>query len=65
MAEERNISNKMDLSIDDATAEYVSLKKYLNSEKWVYSVIEKVERRLADLARLVIEKTIEGKDNEQ
>jgi len=56
MAQERKISTNLDLTIDEAVTEYIELQVYLKSEKWVYSVTEKIERRMADLAKLVIEK---------
>ncbi len=55
MAEERKISTNLDITIDEAVCEYKELQVYLKSEKWVYSVVEKIERRMADLAKLVIE----------
>jgi len=60
MTEERKISTNLDLTIDEAAREYTELVEYLHSEKWVYSVIERIERRMADLAKLVIEKIANG-----
>jgi len=56
MAEERKIGTNLDLTIAEAVKEYKELQVYLKSEQWVYSVVEKIERRMADLAKLVIEK---------
>ena len=56
MAVERKISTRMDLTLDEAVKERLELIEYRSSEKWVYSVIEKVERRLADLNNLIAEK---------
>ena len=54
MAVEKEINTKMDLTIDEAVQEWVELGDYLNSENWTYSVVEKVERRRADLAFFVM-----------
>lgn len=56
MAEERKISTNLDLTIDEAVLEYKELQEYKKSEPWVHTVIEKIERRQADLAKLVIER---------
>ncbi len=56
MAEERKISTNLDITIEEAVLEYKELQVYLKSEPWVYSIVEKIERRMADLAKLVIEK---------
>jgi len=56
MAQERKISTNLDLTIEEAVKEYKELQVYLKSEAWVNSVIEKIERRMADLSKLVIEK---------
>ena len=54
MAVEREIRSDMNLTIDEAVQEWVELGDYLNSENWAYSVIEKVERRMSDLAFFVM-----------
>ena len=54
MAIEREISSNMDLTIEEAVREWMELGDYLRSENWAYSVVEKVERRMADLAFLVM-----------
>jgi len=56
MAQERKIGTNLDLTIDEAVREYKELQVYLKSEQWVYSVTEKIERRMADLAKYVMEK---------
>jgi len=53
MAVEKEINTKMDLTLEEAVKERLELFDYLNSEKWTYSVVEKVERRLADLNNLI------------
>jgi len=62
MTEEHKISTNLDLTIDEAAREYTELVEYLHSKDWVYSVIERIERRMADLAKLVIEKIANGMD---
>lgn len=63
MAEERKISTKLDLTIEEAVKERSELLEYRASEKWVYSVIEKIDRRLADLNNLIAQRvTDEQKD---
>ena len=44
------------MTLEEAVKERLELIEYLRSENWVYSVIEKVERRLADLNNLIAEK---------
>ena len=56
MAEERKISNRLDLTIEEAVKERLELLEYRVSEKWTYSVTEKVDRRIADLNNLIAEK---------
>lgn len=55
MAEERKISTNLNLTIKEAAKEYKELQEYMNSENWAFPVIERIERRMADLAKLVIE----------
>jgi hypothetical protein len=63
MAIEREISTNMDLTIDEAVKEWSELNDYLRSEDWVYSVVEKVQRRQADLAFLVMKQLAYGTDS--
>ena len=60
MAEERKISNRLDLTIEEAVKERLELLEYRASEKWVNSVTEKVDRRIADLNNLIAEKVTDG-----
>ena len=62
MAEERKISTNLDLTIDEAVKERQELQVYRRSEKWVYSVTEKIDRRIADLNNLIADKVTEGMD---
>lgn len=62
MAQERKISGRLDLSIDEAVKERLELLAYRSSEKWVYSVTEKIDRRLADLNNLIAEKVTDMGD---
>jgi len=56
MAIEREISSRTDLTIEEACKERLELIEYLRSENWVYSVTEKIDRRIADLNHLIAEK---------
>ena len=56
MAEERKISTNLDLTIYEAVKERQELQVYRRSEKWVYSVTEKIDRRIADLNNLIADK---------
>ena len=56
MAQERKISTNLDMTIAEAVSERQELKVYRNSQPWVYSVIEKIDRRLADLNNLIADK---------
>jgi hypothetical protein len=56
MPEERKISDKLDLSIEEAVKERLELLEYRASEKWVYSVVEKINRRIADLNNLIAQR---------
>ena len=62
MAEERKISTNLDLTIDEAVKERQELQVYRRSEKWVYSVTEKIDRRIADLNNLIADKVTDGMD---
>ena len=67
MAEERKISEKTDLTLFEAVEERVELLEYRKSEDWVFSVIERIDRRMAFLNNLIAEKvTMRGchKDEE-
>jgi len=59
MAVEREISTKTDLTLDEAVQERLELIEYRKSEDWTYSVIEKIDRRIADLNNLIAEKVTE------
>lgn len=63
MATEREISTKLDLTKEEAADEYIELQEYLQSEDWAFPVIEKVERRMIDLAKLVMNLVIKEKEN--
>ena len=56
MAVEREISGRTDLTIEEAVKERLELIEYMKSENWTFPVIEKVERRIADLNSLIAEK---------
>lgn len=55
MAEERKISTNLDLTINEAVSEYRELQVYLKSKDWTYPKQEKIERRMAELAKYVME----------
>ena len=56
MAEERKIGSRLDLTLEEAVQERLELIRYRSSEKWVGSVIERIDRRIADLNNLIAEK---------
>ena len=60
MAVEREISSRLDLTIDEAVKERLELIEYMKSENWTFPVIEKIERRIADLNNLIAERVTEG-----
>lgn len=60
MAEERKIINNMNLTLEQAIQERLSLIEYRKSAKWVHSVLERIDRRLADLNNLIAEKVSSG-----
>ena len=60
MAIEREISSRTDLTIDEAVKERLELIEYMKSENWAFPVIEKIERRIADLNNLVTERVTDG-----
>ena len=60
MAVEREISGRTDLSINEAVKERLELIEYMKSENWTFPVIEKVERRIADLNNLIAERVTDG-----
>lgn len=61
MAQERKISSNLDLIINEAVKERLELLKYRASEKWVPSVYEKIDRRLADLNNLIAQRITDDK----
>lgn len=63
MAEERKISNNMDLTIVEAVQERYELKEYRKSEPWTHQVLEKIDRRIADLNNLIAEKVSNEMDD--
>lgn len=65
MAVEREISTKTDLTKDEAVTEYIELREYLLSENWTFPVVEKVERRMCELTKMLMEQAIEDKENER
>lgn len=63
MAEEREINTKSDLTKEEAVTEYIELQEYLESEDWAWPVVEKVERRMSELTKILMEKAIEDREN--
>lgn len=61
MAKECEISSRMDLTKEEAISEYIELREYLQSENWVSAVIEKVERRMSDLAKILMNHAIKDR----
>ncbi len=60
MPEERKISTNLALTMREAVKERQELQVYRRSEKWVYSVTEKIDRRIADLNNLIADKVTDG-----
>ena len=63
MAVEREISSRLDLTIDEAVKERLELIEYMKSENWTFPVIEKIERRIADLNNLIAERVTDGSNS--
>lgn len=63
MAEEREISTKMDLTKEETITEYVELREYLESENWAFPVVERIERRMSELAKMLMIQAIKDKEN--
>ena len=67
MAVERKISTKTDLTKDEAVTEYIELREHLLSEDWAFPVVERIERRMSELTKMLMEQAIEDREgkNEQ
>lgn len=63
MAEEREINTKMDLTKEETVAEYVELREYLESENWTFPVVERIERRMSELTKMLMIQAIKDKEN--
>ena len=55
MAVEREINSRTDLTLDEAVKERLELIEYRKSADWTSWVLEKVDRRIADLNNLIAE----------
>ena len=54
MAVEREISSRLDLTKEETVAEYIELREYLESEDWAFPVVERIERRMSELTKMLM-----------
>ena len=59
MAVEREINSRTDLTLDEAIKERLDLIEYRKSTDWTSWVLEKIDRRIADLEKLIAEDVTE------
>ena len=55
MAVEREINSRLDLTLNEAVKERLELIEYRKSTDWTSWVLEKIDRRIADLNNLIAE----------